>query len=226
MYTWLLGYSCRTVVLNAWPWGSSIAPPGNLAEMQILGCHSWPTDLESLEKWGPASCVLTTPVNSQSRSRLTSHASELNERHQNRWNSPGSALEAVSKTKLDLKSPWKVEARASPKYRTMGLFLEQKSKETACNRSRLVYLNRSSSILMPLLLREGKACFSLLPGFQFLHPGQKCLSKGQSSSSGGEKSLGDTVSVSLIGKERTVCSPKSDWVISWFWPLWMGLMNL
>jgi len=34
---------------------------------------------------------------------LTSHASELNERHQNRWNSPGSALEAVSKTNLDLR---------------------------------------------------------------------------------------------------------------------------
>lgn len=71
----------------------------NLAEMQILGSHPWPTDLESLEKGGPASYVLTTPVNSQSRSRLTSHASELNEKHQNRWNSPGSALEAVSKTK-------------------------------------------------------------------------------------------------------------------------------
>ena len=108
----------------------------------------------------------------------------------------------------------------------MGLFLELKSKETTCNRSRLVYLNRSSSILMPLLLREGKAGFSLLPGFQFLHSGQKCLSKGQSSSSGGEKSLGDTISVSLIRKERTVCSPKSGWVISWLWPLWMGLMNL
>lgn len=92
--------------------------------------------------------------------------------------------------KLNDLSPWKIEARASLKYRTMGLFLEQKSKETACNRSCLVYLNRSSSILMPLLLREGKACFSLLPGFQFLHPGQKCLSKGQSSSLGGKKSQG------------------------------------
>lgn len=63
--------------------------------------------------------------------------------------------------KLNDLSPWKIEARASLKYRTMGLFLEQKSKETACNRSCLVYLNRSSSILMPLLLQEGKACLSL-----------------------------------------------------------------
>ena len=167
------------MVLNAWPWGSSIAPPGNLAEMQILGSHSWPTDLESLGKWGPASCVLTTPVNSQSRSRLTSHALELNERHQNRWNSPGSALEAVSKTKLDLKSPWKIEARASPKYRTMGLFLEQKSKETACNRSLLVYLKRSSSILMPLLLQEGKLASLFCLGFNSFILDKSVFPKGR-----------------------------------------------